>query len=424
MGTFATFSLLIVIAALFAYVNFRVLKLPSSIGLMFLALLFSVLLVAVGKMMPHVLGDMQSLVQHLDLSRLLMNNMLGFLLFAGAIHIKLDILRQEKWAVMALSTVGVITSTMLVGTVMFYLLAAFGIPMEYLHCLLFGALISPTDPIAVLGILKEAKVPPSLEMKIAGESLFNDGVAVVVFLTILEISESPASFGWSEVAVLFVQEAVGGIAFGLVIGYITFVMMRSIDNYKVEVLLSLAVVMGGYALAQALHVSGPLAMVAAGILIGNHGKKHAMSKITEEYVDKFWELIDEILNAMLFVLIGLELLVVKLDPIHFVVGGIAILLILVVRYVSVWVPAQLIRFKERMHHPTLLMLTWGGLRGGISIAMAISLGDTFDRGLWITLTSIVVTFSILVQGLTIGKLARRLAKRQKVQKANSPRSAR
>ena len=424
MGTFATFSLLIVIAALFAYVNFRVLKLPSSIGLMFLALLFSVLLVAVGKMMPHVLGDMQSLVQHLDLSRLLMNNMLGFLLFAGAIHIKLDILRQEKWAVMALSTVGVITSTMLVGTVMFYLLAAFGIPMEYLHCLLFGALISPTDPIAVLGILKEAKVPPSLEMKIAGESLFNDGVAVVVFLTILEISESPASFGWSEVAVLFVQEAVGGIAFGLVIGYITFVMMRSIDNYKVEVLLSLAVVMGGYALAQALHVSGPLAMVAAGILIGNHGKKHAMSKITEEYVDKFWELIDEILNAMLFVLIGLELLVVKLDPIHFVVGGIAILLILVVRYVSVWVPAQLIRFMERMHHPTLLMLTWGGLRGGISIAMAISLGDTFDRGLWITLTYIVVTFSILVQGMTIGKLARRLAKRQKVQKANSPRSAR
>ena len=424
MGTFATFSLLIVIAALFAYVNFRVLKLPSSIGLMFLALLFSVLLVAVGKMMPHVLGDMQSLVQHLDLSRLLMNNMLGFLLFAGAIHIKLDILRQEKWAVMALSTVGVITSTMLVGTVMFYLLAAFGIPMEYLHCLLFGALISPTDPIAVLGILKEAKVPPSLEMKIAGESLFNDGVAVVVFLTILEISESPASFGWSEVAVLFVQETVGGIAFGLVIGYITFVMMRSIDNYKVEVLLSLAVVMGGYALAQALHVSGPLAMVAAGILIGNHGKKHAMSKITEEYVDKFWELIDEILNAMLFVLIGLELLVVKLDPIHFVVGGIAILLILVVRYVSVWVPAQLIRFMERMHHPTLLMLTWGGLRGGISIAMAISLGDTFDRGLWITLTYIVVTFSILVQGMTIGKLARRLAKRQKVQKANSPRSAR
>ncbi|MEO5585040.1 MAG: cation:proton antiporter, partial [Flavobacteriales bacterium] len=255
---------MIVIAALFAYVNFRVLKLPSSIGLMFLALLFSVLLVAVGKAMPHLLGDMRGLVEHLDLSRLLMNNMLGFLLFAGAIHIKIDVLRQEKWAVMALSTVGVITSTMLVGTVMFYLLAAFGIQMEYLHCLLFGALISPTDPIAVLGILKEAKVPPSLEMKIAGESLFNDGVAVVVFLTILEISESPRSFGWTDVAVLFVQEAVGGIAFGLAIGYIAFLMMRSIDNYKVEVLISLAVVMGGYSLAQALHISGPLAMVAAG----------------------------------------------------------------------------------------------------------------------------------------------------------------
>lgn len=423
MGTFATFSLIIVIAALFAYVNFRVLKLPSAIGLMFLALLFSVLLVAVGKVMPHLLGDMKSLVHQLDLSRLLMNSMLGFLLFAGAIHIKIDVLRQEKWAVMALSTVGVITSTMLVGTVMFHLLAAFGIQMEYLHCLLFGALISPTDPIAVLGILKEAKVPPSLEMKIAGESLFNDGVAVVVFLTILEISESPASFGWTDVAGLFLQEAVGGIAFGLAIGYIAFLMMRSIDNYKVEVLISLAVVMGGYSLAQALHVSGPLAMVAAGILIGNHGKKHAMSKITEEYVDKFWELIDEILNAVLFVLIGMELLVVKLDPIHFAVGGIAIVLILVVRYISVWVPAQLIRFKERMRHPTLLMLTWGGLRGGISIAMALSLGDTFDRGLWITLTYIVVTFSILVQGMTIGRLARRLGKRQ-VKEAISPRNAR
>lgn len=410
MGTFAAFSLLIVIAALFAYVNFRVFKLPASIGLMFIALLFSVLLVAVGKLMPHTLGDMRSLVEDLDLSRLLMNNMLGFLLFAGAIHIKIDVLRQEKWAVMALSTVGVVTSTMLVGTVMYHLLALFGIPMEYLHCLLFGALISPTDPIAVLGILKEAKVPPSLEMKIAGESLFNDGVAVVVFLTILQIAESPTTFGWTDVAGLFVQEAVGGIAFGLAVGYIAFLMMRSIDNYKVEVMISLAVVMGGYSLAQALHVSGPLAMVVAGILIGNHGKKHAMSKTTEEYVDKFWEMIDEILNAVLFVLIGLELLVVQLNPIHFAVGGVAIVLILVVRYISVWVPAQLIRFKERMRHPTLLMLTWGGLRGGISIAMAISLGNTFDRGLWITLTYIIVTFSILVQGLTIGKLAKRLAK--------------
>jgi CPA1 family monovalent cation:H+ antiporter len=282
--------------------------------------------------------------------------------------------------------------------------------MEFLHCLMFGALISPTDPIAVLGILKEAKVPPSLEMKIAGESLFNDGVAVVVFLTILEIAESPGSFGAMEVAALFAQEAIGGIAFGLAIGYIAFLLMRSIDNYKVEVLISLAVVMGGYSLAQALHVSGPLAMVVAGILIGNHGKKHAMSKITEEYVDKFWELIDEILNAVLFVLIGLELLLVKLDPVHFAVGGIAIVAILLVRYVSVWVPAQLIRFQEKMGHQTLLMLTWGGLRGGISIAMAISLGTNFDRGLWITLTYIVVTFSILVQGLTIGKLAKRLAK--------------
>ncbi|MGV9011461.1 MAG: cation:proton antiporter [Flavobacteriales bacterium] len=410
MGSFSVFSLLIVIAALFAYVNFRFLKLPASIGLMFIALLFSVLLVAVGKVEPHLVGDVRTLVERLDLSRLLMNNMLGFLLFAGAVNIKIDALRQEKWAVMALSTVGVVTSTLLVGSLMFVLLPLFGIEMQFLHCLLFGALISPTDPIAVLGILKDAKVPPSLEMKIAGESLFNDGVAVVVFLTILEVAESPGSFGTMDVVRLFAQEALGGIAFGLAVGWVAFLLMRSIDNYKVEVLITLAVVMGGYSLARVLHVSGPLAMVVAGILIGNHGKKHAMSKTTEEYVDKFWELIDEILNAVLFVLIGLELLVVKLDPVHFAVGGIAIVLILGVRYVSVWVPAQLIRFNERMGHKTLLMLTWGGLRGGISIAMAISLGTTFDRGFWITLTYIVVTFSILVQGLTIGKLARRLAK--------------
>lgn len=408
MELFDTFSILIVLSALFAYVNYRFIKLPSTIGLMLIAMITSMLLVATGKMFPTTLEHMTQLMSSIDFSRLLMEVMLGFLLFAGAIHIKLDELKQVWLPVALFSTVSVVVSTFIVGSVVFYLLEWFGFPFSYLHCLLFGALISPTDPIAVLGILKQAGIAKKLEMKIAGESLFNDGVAVVVFLTILEIAENPGHMGWTDVAGLFAREAIGGILLGLAAGYAGFVLMRRIDNYKVEVLLTLAVVMGGYAAASRLHISGPLAMVAAGILIGNQGKEYAMSKLTAEYVDKFWELIDEILNAVLFVLIGLEVVILHFEPHYFTLGIIAIALVLFARFISVWIPAQVIRFtNEPFDRQTIKILTWGGLRGGISIALALSLSPAVGRELWVAMTYCVVAFSILVQGLTVGKLAQK-----------------
>ncbi len=408
MDLYTTFSVLIVLSALFAYVNFRYIKLPAAIGLMFIALVVSILLVVVGSLFPHMTHFFTALMEGIDFSELLLEVMLSFMLFAGAIHIKLDELKEQRLPVILFSTFSVVISTFLVGGIFFLLLPLFGIEAAFIHCLLFGALISPTDPIAVLGILKEARVPRSLEMKIAGESLFNDGVAVVVFLTVLQVAVDPESFGPADIGLLFVREALGGIALGLAFGYAGFVLMRSIDNYKVEVMLSLAVVMGGYSLAHTLHVSGPLAMVAAGILIGNQGKRYAMSDTTAEYVDKFWELVDEILNAMLFVLIGLELLIIDLRPEYYVIGALAIVFILTVRYISIWVPAQLIRFKERISRGTITLLTWGGLRGGISVALALSLRPDMGKELWVPLTYIVVAFSILVQGLTIGRLAKKV----------------
>ncbi len=405
MSLFDTFSILIVLSAAFAYINYRFIKLPSAIGLMFIALLTSGALIALGKLYPPALADLTALLSGIDFSNLLMEVMLGFMLFAGAIHIRLEELKKVRLAVMLFSTISVVLSTFIIGGAMFYLLGWFGLPMPFLYCLLFGALISPTDPIAVLGILKAARIDKSLEMKIAGESLFNDGVAVVVFLTILEVALHPGQMAWTDVAVLFAREAGGGLLLGLGIGYMGFALMRSIDNYKVEVLLTLAVVMGGYALAHRLHISGPLAMVAAGILIGNHGKRYAMSDLTAEYVDKFWELLDETLNAILFVLIGLELVVLHVDAQRFVLGVLAIALALLARYVSVWAPAQLVRLQGEMTSRTILILTWGGLRGGISIALALSLTPELGKDLWLTLTYFVVAFSILVQGLTVGRLA-------------------
>lgn len=409
MSLFDTFSILIVLSALFAYVNHRFIKLPSTIGLMLIALLSSLILVAAGKIFPTTLEQLTRLMSGINFSRLLMEVMLGFLLFAGAIHIKLGELRQVWLPVLLFSTVSVVVSTFIVGSVVFYLLGWFGVPLPYIYCLLFGALISPTDPIAVLGILKEAGIEKKLEMKIAGESLFNDGVAVVVFLTILEVAENPGAMGWMDVAGLFAREAGGGILLGLAAGYAGFMLMRRIDNYKVEVLLTLAVVMGGYTIASWLHISGPLAMVAAGILIGNQGKEYAMSKLTAEYVDKFWELIDEILNAVLFVLIGLEVVVLHFEPHYFTLGIIAIGLVLLARFISVWIPAQLIRFtNEPFDRRTIRILTWGGLRGGISIALALSLSSAVGKDLWVAMTYCVVAFSILVQGLTVGKMARKV----------------
>ncbi len=407
MTFYTASSILISLAALFAYVNHRFLKLPSAIGLMVLALISSLILLDIGTWHPEFLKDITTVLLSFNFSELLLGNMLSFMLFAGAVHIKLDLLNQEKLSVMVFSTISVLISTFIIGTAIFLLLGLFQIDTNFIYCLLFGSLISPTDPIAVLGILKEAKISESLEMKMAGESLFNDGVAVVVFLTILQVAEQPSGFMVSTTIMLFVQEAIGGLLLGMAVGFVGFKLMHSIDNYKVEVLITLGVVMGGYSIADFLHVSGPLAMVAAGILIGNQGKKLAMSETTTGYIYKFWELIDEILNAVLFVLMGLELLIVNFLFSYILIGIITIFLALAARYISILIPSQLIKLKEKITHKTVVILTWGGLRGGISIALALSLKPEMQKDLWVTLTYFIVAFSILIQGLTVGKLARR-----------------
>ena len=408
MDLFHLFSILIVLSAGFAYINFRVLKLPNAIGLMLVSLVFSFFIIIMGHYFPIFKEDIAMKMDSINFSELLLESMLSFMLFAGAIHIKFKDLNKEKLSILLFSTISVLISTFIIGFASYYLLNYMGIPVQLIHAMLFGALISPTDPIAVLSILKSAGVSKSLETKIAGESLFNDGVAVVVFITILKLAKPGTDINISSILLLFGQEAIGGLVLGIVIGYIGYKLIASIDNYQVEVLITLAVVMGGYTLAHYTHVSGPLAMVAAGLITGNHGKTLGMSDTTAEYVDKFWELIDEILNALLFVLIGLELLIIQTNQ-KIVFAAILILLItLVTRYISVYIPSIAVRLKERINQKTILILTWGGLRGGISIALALSINPEYNKDIWVTITYVIVCFSILVQGLTIGKFAKKM----------------
>ena len=332
--------------------------------------------------------------------------MLSFLLFAGSLHIDANRLRRQKWPVIVLATAGTFISTFLISIMAYYLFRLFSLPMPYICCLLFGALISPTDPISVMGILKQAGIPKTLELKIAGESLFNDGVGVVVFLTILEVAVNGMDkFSISGTCILFLQEAGGGLLFGTGLGYLAYFLIKSIDNYRVEVLITLTVVMGGYTLADELHLSAPLAIIMAGIIIGTEGKRSGMSAISWDYLGKFWDLTDEIFNAVLFLLIGLEMLVIKINPTIMLIGGIMILMVLFARYVSVSFPVMFLRLWIKFEKNAVLMLTWGGLRGGISVALALSLPQALHRDEFVLITYIIVVFSIVVQGLTIGKLA-------------------
>jgi CPA1 family monovalent cation:H+ antiporter len=410
MDLFHLFSILIVLSAGFAYINFRVFKLPNAIGLMLVSLIFSFFLLIAGYYFPSFKNMVTFRLNSINFSELLLEGMLSFMLFAGAIHIKYKDLKTEKLSIILFSTISVFLSTFIVGFSAFYLLNLFGIHIDLVYALLFGALISPTDPIAVLSILKSAGISKSLETKIAGESLFNDGVAVVIFVTILQFAKPGADFNISSVLLLFGQEAIGGLILGVVLGFIGYKLIASIDNYQVEVIITLAIVMGGYTLAHYIHVSGPLAMVAAGLITGNHSKSLGMSEITTQYIDKFWELIDGILNAVLFVLIGLELLVIQTNQKIIYISLILIVIILLTRYISVWIPSMAIRLKEKITQRTLLILTWGGLRGGISIALALSIQPEYNREIWVTITYIIVCFSILVQGMSIGKFAKKIRK--------------
>lgn len=402
-------SITILLAAVFAYINHRFIKWPPTIGIMVLSLLCSVLLVAVGDVFPTIAGTAIKLVQTIDLRNVLMNFMLSFLLFAGAIHLDVARLKQERWPVFILSVIGTLISTLLVGALVWCLFACFSLAVPLVYCLLFGALISPTDPIAVLAILRRAGIPASLEIKISGESLFNDGIAIVLFITIAGAAHNGmADVSVANIVKLFLQEAVGGLVLGTLLGYAGYYTMRTIDDYKVEVLITVAIVMGGYLLANYAQVSGPLAMVVAGLITGSKVKREAMSAISRDYLDKFWELVDEILNAILFLLIGLEMLVIKITPVIVTIGLLCIAIVLFARWVSVLLPVMLMKYKITFERHAIAILTWGGLRGGLSVALALSLSANMYRNEFVLITYIIVIFSILVQGLTIGRVAKKL----------------
>jgi CPA1 family monovalent cation:H+ antiporter len=375
--------------------------LPTAIGIMLLSLLASLGMIVYGFFSPKTVEWAKAFVEHIKFDDTLMEVMLSYLLFAGALHVNLGDLAQQRWVIAILATVGVCVSTFLVGTATFFLLGWFGLEVSYIYCLLFGALISPTDPVAVLGILKRVGAPKSLETKICGESLFNDGVGVVVFIAILGIARGDMEASFGPIAHLFLVEAVGGVVFGLILGALGFYLLKRVDNYSVEILITLAMVTGGYSLAMQMHTSGPLAMVVAGLMIGNHGRKLAMSKQTEEHLDTFWELVDEILNALLFLLIGLEILALDFEWNYLLLGLIAIPMVLLMRMISASIPVILLRRKREFSPRVIRILTWGGLRGGISVALVLSLEPSLARDVFLTMTYLIVIFSISVQGLTL-----------------------
>ncbi len=409
MQIYHYFTVIIILAAAFGYFNKRFLKLPRTIGVMIIGLLTSLGIVLTASSFPDLFVQTKEMILSVDFYTILMEIMLSFLLFAGSIHIRLNDIKSERVPIIAFSTIGVLLSTFIVGGLMYLLLQAFSLDIPFINCLLFGALISPTDPIAVMGILKTANIPKSLETKISGESLFNDGVAVVLFVAILEISKVGfENMGFTDIALLFLREAGGGIVLGTILGSAATYILKTIDDYSVEVMVTLAMVMGGYWLASSLHISGPLAMVVAGIFIGNRGREVGMSRITEEYIDKFWEMLDEILNAVLFLLIGLELLVINFENIYILIGVIAIFVVLFARFVSVGIPFFLLKRRVNFETNSFPILVWGGIRGGISVALALALPRESSGDMFVAITYIIVLFSIIFQGLTIGKLAKKL----------------
>ena len=410
LSSFDAAAILIVLAAALGYVNFRFLGLPSSIGLTVMGAIASLVVVAIDRLLPGAdfAHDIVRFIAGIDFHTTLMDGMLSFLLFAGALHVDWGELRRGRWPIIVLSTIGVALSTALVGGGFWLLTRLVGFEFPAIWCFVFGALISPTDPVSVMGVLKRADVSPRLESTVAGESLFNDGVGVVIFTILLASAISGQGLTISHAAQLFAVEAGGGILLGLAIGWIAFRMMRSIDDYKVEVLISLAVVMGGYAIARPLHVSGPVAMAVAGLIIGNAGVAHAMSDTTRDYLHKFWDLIDDILNTVLFLLIGLEVVTITSDPRLFLLGAGAIPLALASRSVSVLLPMRAIRPNHRYGLVAPVTLIWGGLRGGISIALALGLPDGPARSVILSATYVVVLFSVIVQGGTIKRVLERL----------------
>ncbi|PBQ33678.1 sodium:proton antiporter [Sphingobacteriaceae bacterium] len=405
----AFFAIIISISALFGFINHKWLKLPTTIGVMLISVAIGICLKTVESLQPSYIEPFRAFLTGFDFSTFVLDFILCFLLFAGSLHVNLKHLKGVKATVFSYATLGVIISTLIIGSVTWLILNAFGYNIIPIHCYLFGALISPTDPIAVIGILSKYKIPQKLKTEIVGESLFNDGVGVVVFAVILSlITGGQENFTAVNILKIFGMEVLGGLGTGFIIGYIGYFFMKNIDHYQTEIMITLAVVTGGYSIAAAIHASGPLAMVVAGLLIGNKGKENAMSDTTAEYVDKFWELIDEICNTILFVLMGLEIFLVSYDANYLIIGGILVVVSLAARYISLLPAFFLFSRNETRKSLNLAVLTWGGLRGGISIALALSLTHSIrEANVFIVCTYCIVLFSIVVQGLTIKKLLSR-----------------
>ena len=410
MEIYNIITLIVVLAAIFGYINHRFIKLPRTIGIMLISLIASLAVVGVGAIFPEFFFKTTHAISLIDFQTIVLRIMLSFLLFAAAIQIDSKKLTAERTSIITFATIGVIISTFVIGTLLYGVISLFGLSVNYIYCLLFGALISPTDPIAVIGILKKAKIPASLETKISGESLFNDGIGVVLFVTFYGI----AQMGVENISVwkiiwIFIREAGGGILCGWLLGYIGYIALRSVDNYAVEVMITLAIVMGGYWFAEILHVSGPLTMVLAGLITGNKSMDVVASDVTRDYIGKFWEMIDEVMNAILFLLIGFEMLIIPFNFTLLWLGCITILIVLFGRLVSVALPIRILRYKNSFPNNTIPILTWGALRGGISVALALAIPKYMYGEMFVSITYIVVLFSIIVQGLTIGKFAKKLA---------------
>ncbi|AMM18447.1 sodium:proton antiporter (plasmid) [Burkholderia sp. PAMC 28687] len=406
-------AIFLVITALLAYLNHRFLRLPTTIGVMASALGLSLTFVGLDALgITHSLRDAEeSLVRSVDFGNVLLQGMLSLLLFAGALHVNFRQLKAYRIQVIALAVVSTVASTAIIGVAMWLLLPKLGVTLPLPYCMVFGALISPTDPVAVMGILHSSGAPKNLELVIVGESLFNDGVGVVIFALLLGMAVSGVTPTFQTGLLTLMREAGGGLGFGAALGYITFRLLKSVDHYQVEVLITLAAVLGGYALANHLHVSGPLAMVVTGVMIGNRGRADAMSETTRRYVDMFWELIDEILNAVLFVLIGMEVLLVAFPGRILFAGACAAVVTLLARLLTVGLPVAAIGRAFRLPRGAWTVLTWGGLRGGISVALALSIPTGPERNIVLALTYCVVVLSILGQGLTVASVVKRTLKR-------------
>ncbi len=409
MNSFDAAAALVSLAAILGYLNFRFVGLPHTIGLTIIGALASLALIGVDALFPALGlgGSVRGFLASVDFPDTLLQGMLSFLLFAGALHVDLGDLLKRKAAVFTMATFGVLFSTVVVAFGFRMVTGLVGLEVPFLWCLVFGALISPTDPVAVMGILKTAKVPPTLEAKVAGESLFNDGVGVVVFSILLAAAVGEAEFTLGQAGELFLLEAVGGALFGFLIGWIAYRALKSIDEHVLEVLITLALVMGGYSLALHLHLSGPVAMAVAGLLIGNHGTSFAMSENTRDHVTTFWSLLDEILNSVLFLLIGLEVAAIAVDPPHLLIGALSIAVVLAARAAAVGLPMVVLARFAPFTKGAFQILVWGGLRGGISIALALSLPAGPIKETILTATYLVVIFSVIVQGATVGSAAKR-----------------